>query len=137
MARTAGYSGKPLARKLGLKAGLSAVVVAAPRHYDALVEGFPVAHAAGPGDVEGDHGFLHLFCREKSDLEGGLVPLLRHLGAGGMIWVSWPKKSSRLWRDLTEDDVRRVALPLGLVDVKVCAVDEDWSGLKLVRRKTK
>lgn len=137
MAETAGYSGKPLAQKLGLKAGMSAAAIAAPEQYDDLVEGFPVAHVASPAALKDDWAFLHLFCRETADLEAGLAPVFAHLAEGGMIWVSWPKKSSKLWRDMTEGDVRRVALPMGLVDVKVCAVDADWSGLKLMRRKKK
>lgn len=135
MAQTAGYSGKPLAQKLGLKDGTQAAVIAAPEPYDALVEDFPVKHIASPDTLTGDWAFLHLFCRETADLEAGLAPVFDQLAEGGMIWVSWPKKSSKLWRDMTEDDVRRVALPMGLVDVKVCAVDADWSGLKLMRRK--
>lgn len=137
MAQTAGYSGKPLAQKLGLKDGMRAAVIAAPHQYDDLIEGFPVEHVAGPEALEGERDFLHLFCRQTSDLEAGLAGVFEHLAAGGMIWVSWPKKSSKLWRDITEDDVRRVCLPMGLVDVKVCAVDADWSGLKLMRRKKK
>lgn len=135
MAKTAGYSGKPLAQKLGLKDGQDAVVIAAPEQYDDLVEGFPVRHVASADALQDEHGFIHLFCRETTDLEAGLAPCHDHLAEGGMIWVSWPKKSSKLWRDVTEGDVRRVALPRGLVDVKVCAVDDDWSGLKLMRRK--
>ena len=111
------------------------MVIAAPEQYDELVEGFPVEHVARPADLGKAHGFIHLFCRETADLEAGLAPCHEHLAEGGMIWVSWPKKSSTLWRDMTEGDVRRVALPRGLVDVKVCAVDADWSGLKLMRRK--
>ena len=135
MAQTAGYSGKPLAQKLGLKDGMQAAVIAAPEQYDALIGAFPVTHVPASDRLEGDWAFLHLFCRETADLEAGLAPVFAHLAEGGMIWVSWPKKSSKLWRDMTEDDVRRVALPMGLVDVKVCAVDADWSGLKLMRRK--
>lgn len=136
MAKTAGYSGKPLKQKLGLKDGQAPVVIAAPAQYDELVEGFAVEHVTAPEGLQAEHGFIHLFCRETADLEAGLGPCHDHLGEGGMIWVSWPKKSSKLWRDMTEGDVRRVALPRGLVDVKVCAVDEDWSGLKLMRRRT-
>ena len=106
-----------------------------PDHYDALVEGFPVQHVDGLKAVDGEWPFVHLFCRQTEDLETNLAPVFEHLAEGGMIWVSWPKKSSKLWRDMTEDDVRRVCLPMGLVDVKVCAVDADWSGLKLMRRK--
>ena len=137
MAQTAGYSGKPLAQKLGLKDGMRPAVIAAPPHYDDLIENFPVEHVASPEGLEGEQDFLHLFCQQTSDLEAGLARAFEHLAEGGMIWVSWPKKSSKLWQDMTEDDVRRVCLPMGLVDVKVCAVDADWSGLKLMRRKKK
>lgn len=136
MAQTTGYSGKPLAQKLGLKEGMAAAAIAAPDQYDELIESFPVTHVVSPGALKGEFNFLHLFCRQTADLEAGLAPVFGHLAEGGMIWVSWPKKSSKLWRDMTEDDVRRVCLPMGLVDVKVCAVDADWSGLKLMRRKT-
>lgn len=79
--------------------------------------------------------FIHLFVTRRNDLEKRLSPLRRTLASEGTLWVSWPKKSARVATDLTEDVIRAVALPLGLVDVKVCAVDEMWSGLKLMIRR--
>lgn len=129
-----GYSGKPVAKKLGLKPGLAAAVFGAPSHYGALVNGAPIERLESV-PVGRSFGFLHLFVRTAEELARHLPKLEPALAEGGMLWVSWPKKSSPLHRDLVEDGVRAVALPMGLVDIKVCAVDEDWSALKLVRRK--
>jgi hypothetical protein len=131
----AGYSGKSLIAKLGWKEGSKAIVVAAPANYSELTDGADIAPkktvpAAGSLD------FIHLFVKDAASLARDLTRLEPRLSEGGMIWVSWPKKTSPLFRDLTEDGVRKVCLPLGLVDVKVCAVDDDWSGLKLYRRKS-
>ena len=84
----------------------------------------------------GAFDFIHLFVKATADLARDLPKLEPRLADGGMLWVSWPKKSSKLFVDLTEDGIRKICLPLGLVDVKVCAVDADWSGLRLYRRKT-
>jgi hypothetical protein len=129
----AGYSGKPLWQKLGLAPGQRVRAVDPPRDYGELT-GFDLAALAKqtrttPLDL------VHLFVPDRATLERSLAPWLERIDAGGMCWVSWPKKSSPLFRDLTEDGVREVALPLGWVDVKVCAVDADWSGLKLLRRR--
>ena len=128
-----GYSGKPLFQKLGLKPGMHCLVIGAPDHYDSLVQdatGVVFVRAPGPADL------VHLFCRNLGDLKQHIDAALSYAAPGGMVWLSWPKKSSALFRDLTEDDLRRVILPTGWVDVKVCAVDQDWSGLKFLRRKT-
>ena len=126
-----GYSGKPLYQKLGLKPGMTCWPVNPPVAYKSLVEGaegisYP---RKGPADL------VHLFCRNRAELGAGINAALADVAEGGMLWVSWPKKSSKLFVDLTEDDLRTVILPTGWVDVKVCAVDADWSGLKFVRRK--
>jgi len=131
MAAPAGYSGKPLWQKLGLKSGMTCCVLNSPMFYEELVAGADgvVFVDKSPADV------VHLFCWTRADLSAAVKPALAMVTAGGMLWVSWPKKSSSLFRDLTEDDLREVILPTGWVDVKVCAVDADWSGLKFVKRK--
>ena len=130
----AGYSGTPLIKKLGLKDGLKAATVGAPENYSDLIERFPIRAYSVPSRIAGEWTFIQLFCKHERALERGLPRMEKHLAPGGMLWVSWPKKSSPLWKDLTEDGVRTAAFPLGLVDVKVCAVDADWSALKLMRR---
>ena len=132
-----GYSGKPLATKLGLVPEKTAAIILAPEHYAELTDNAEVTHFRSVATIVGEWDFLHLFCRTEAFLTEGLPPLLKHLSQGGMIWISWPKKSSKLWQDLTEGGIRSVALPLGIVDVKVCAVDADWSGLKFMRRRAR
>jgi hypothetical protein len=130
----AGYSGKPLIAKLGWKAEMTAVAIAPPANYAELVDAAPIATTT-TAPSEGTYGFIHLFVRDAAELAHILPMLEPQLLEGGMIWVSWPKKTSPMFKDLTEDGIRAVALPMGLVDVKVAAVDADWSGLKLLRRK--
>lgn len=130
----AGYSGKSLIDKLGWKEGSKAIVVSPPDTYGDLT-GQAAITSKKTAPAAGSFDFIHLFVRDMSALSRDLPKLEPRLAAGGMIWVSWPKKTSKLFKDLTEDGVRKVCLPLGLVDVKVCAVDADWSGLKLYRRK--
>jgi len=130
----AGYSGKSLIDKLGWKKGSKAIVIALPANYDALVDGAAIAPKKTAPST-GSYDFIHLFVKDMASLSRDLPKLEPRLADGGMIWVSWPKKTSAMFKDLTEDGVRKVCLPLGLVDVKVCAVDNDWSGLKLYRRK--
>ena len=129
-----GYSGRPLAAKLGLKEGQRAVAIGMPEsvaaEIDAAMPGFRWSDEPAAGlDV------AHVFTASRSALEGEIARLRPLLAPAGMIWVSWPKKASKVATDITEDTVREVAFPHGLVDVKVCAVDETWSGLKLVVRK--
>jgi hypothetical protein len=129
----AGYSNNPLIVKLGLKDGLAARFVNVPNHYAQLLGDIPdgvrvIKSARSPAD------FIHLFVRNKAELRKHLPALKKQLTKNGMLWVSWPKKSSPMFLDVTEDTVRESALKTGLVDVKVCAVDEDWSGLKLMYR---
>jgi hypothetical protein len=139
---TAGYSGKSLAAKLGLKAGQRALAIAAPENYEALLGETParveIVHRSAIGAARGGaFDLVHLFSATKAELAATGPKALDLIAAGGSLWVSWPKKSSPLHRDLTEDGVREVMLPTGWVDVKVAAVDADWSGLKLLRRRTK
>ena len=132
----AGYSGKSLVDKLGLKPGMSAIAVNAPIDYADLVEGAPIAPKASL-PKSGAYDFIHLFVKDRAALEAAAPKLDPILATGGMVWISWPKKTSAYFKDLTEDGIRAVILPAGkLVDVKVAAVDNDWSGLKLYRRKT-
>lgn len=129
---SAGYSGKPLFQKLGLKAGTSCLVVNAPAHYDSLVEGVEGVSFVDAGLAD----MVHLFCADRTMLETMFQSALANVAERGMFWVSWPKKSSKQFIDLTEDGIRATILPTGWVDVKVCAVDQDWSALKFLRRKT-
>ena len=129
----AGYSGRTLVDKLGIKPGMRMAIVGAPRNYRSTLGALPrgVTIAAAP---RGNLPFIHFFATRRSLLEKRFSSLKRALAQDGALWVSWPKKSSGVATDLTEDAVREVALAGGLVDVKVCAVDDVWSGLKLVRR---
>ncbi len=129
----AGYSGKPVWQKLGLAPGAALRLVDAPADYAALV-GLDATDGtfAGPGEA---FTIAHVFVREAAVLARHLRALDAELPDTGMLWVSWPKRSARVPTDVTEDTIRSLALPLGLVDVKVCAVDATWSGLKLVRRR--
>ncbi len=130
----AGYSGTPLAKKLGLREGSRAVVFNAPPTYSDLLEPLPdgVRFDAAVSDTT---DLVHAFCMRKDELEARLTAWRHQIRPDAMVWVSWPKKAAKLPTDITEDTIRAVALPLGFVDVKVCAVDEVWSGLKLVVRK--
>jgi hypothetical protein len=134
----AGYSGTPLWKKLGLREGGTVLAVNAPAHYRELLAGLPggVAFVTTP-PADAPLAFVHLFTDSAADLAARLPQLRDRLAPDGVIWVSWPKKASGVETDLTEDAVRAAALPLGLVDVKVCAVDATWSGLKLVIRVAK
>jgi hypothetical protein len=132
---TVGYSRKSLIDKLGLKPGAKAIAVNAPSNYADLVEGAPIVPKASL-PKSGAFDFIHLFVKDRAALEAAAPKLDPLLAEGGMIWISWPKKTSPHFKDLTEDGIRAVILPPGkLVDVKVAAVDNDWSGLKLYRRK--
>lgn len=129
----AGYSGKPLFEKLGLKTGQRAFLWNAPDHYQAELK--PLKSSIQlKSRMKGPFDFIHFFTANKGELEERLPKLKQELDHSGCVWVSWPKKSSGVSTDLTENVVRDLALSCGLVDVKVCAVDETWSGLKLVYR---
>ena len=129
----AGYSGRSLVEKLGIKPSTRIAILDAPRGYRATLGKLP------PGvrvvsTARGTLPFIHLFAVRRAVLEAKLPMLLRALMPDGSLWISWPKKASGVATDITEDVVRAVALPTGLVDVKVAAIDDVWSGLKLVRR---
>jgi hypothetical protein len=130
----AGYSGTPLAKKLGIKVGSRVFAHGALSNYRKLLAPLPdgvtiVARMSAETDI------AHLFATRRADLAREIKLVLGKMPQDGVIWVSWPKKSSKVPTDITEDTIREVALPLGLVDIKVCAVDEMWSGLKLVIRR--
>jgi hypothetical protein len=129
----AGYSGTPLAKKLGIKSGIRIFVDNAPENYQELVAPLPedvhFLEAIAP-----DLDMIHLFTELAKELAGKLKRYQKKLKPNGIFWVSWPKKASKRPTDITEDTIRDLALPLGLVDVKVCAVDDVWSGLKFVIR---
>jgi hypothetical protein len=130
----AGYSGTPLAKKLGIKSGAIVHAENAPANYAALLDPLPenvTISAAANKEVD----LVHVFTTTRSELGRLLAKSLGKIKQNGVIWVSWPKKSSGIPSEITEDTVRELALPLGLVDIKVCAVDDVWSGLKLVIRK--
>ncbi len=130
----AGYSGTPLFKKLGIKDGFRLYVKNPPDNYLQLIE--PI-----PDDVEilsrisNNIDIIHFFIKSKNELSSNIDLLMSKIKQNGMIWVSWPKKASKVPTDITEDTIRDIILPIGLVDIKVCAVDETWSGLKLVIRK--
>lgn len=132
----AGYSGKPITQKLGIKPGFRIFVDHAPKAYRDVVGELPddvkiVTRLKAPLDM------VHLFAREAAGLGARLIACRDAIAPDGMVWVSWPKKASGVATDLSDVVVRDTALPLGLVDVKVCAVDDVWSGLKFVIRKEK
>lgn len=130
----AGYSGTPLPQKLGIKPGTIVVLIDAPADYRKLLGQIPsgVNFATRP---VGNTRFVHLFAKRRGELAKQLSLLRRKIAEDATIWVSWPKKSSGVATDITEDVIRAVALPFGFVDIKVCAVDETWSGLKLMIRR--
>jgi hypothetical protein len=130
----AGYSGTPLAKKLGFKEGSRVRISGAPDNYLSLVSPRPENVQISKA-FRKDIDIWHFFTRSAVELKTQLPRQLKAIRQNGMIWVSWPKKASKVPTDVTENVIRKVALPLGLVDVKVCAVDDTWSGLKLVIRK--
>lgn len=130
----AGYSGTPLVKKLGIKPGYRIRVVDAPCAYEEIVGPLP-EEVTLTARSSGNLHMVHVFVREARQLSATLKKLGAAILPDGMIWVSWPKKAARMETDVTEDVIRSAALPLGLVDVKVCAVDDVWSGLKLVIRR--
>jgi len=124
----AGYSGTPLAKKLGIKPGSTLLLDGAPDAYPS--KGATVARS-----ISDRVDLVHLFTTSAKELDAKLRKLRNRIRDDAAVWVSWPKKSSKVPTDITEDVIRDVALPLGFVDVKVCAVDDVWSGLKLVIRR--
>jgi hypothetical protein len=130
----AGYSATPLVKKLGIAEGFKVLLINAPPEYRALISPLP----AGVSFITAANSatnFVHAFATKRLELARLLPSLRRKLPHDALIWVSWPKKTSKVSTDITENTIREVALPLGFVDVKVCAVTDVWSGLKLVVRK--
>jgi hypothetical protein len=132
--KPSGYSGTPLAKKLGIVKGACVVIKHAPKNYAELLNPLP------PGikfekTVSQATDIVHVFTASKIALKSELEALRNTVRTNSAVWVSWPKKASKLPTDITEDTIRELALPMGFVDIKVCAVDEVWSGLKLVIRK--
>ncbi|MEP7260733.1 MAG: hypothetical protein ABI669_06025 [Usitatibacter sp.] len=131
---SAGYSGTPLAKKLGIKELTRVFLINAPDDYETLLKPLPAgvafdANAAASTDV------AHVFVTKKAELARHLAALRKRLRPDASVWVSWPKKASNVPTDITGDVIREVCLPMGWVDIKVCAVTDVWSGLKLVVRK--
>jgi len=136
---TAGYSGTPLTKKLSLKNGMRVWWDNVPDRVRGEIcagledQGAAVQLLDAP-DAPIDAA--HIFVTSRAAMEDKLITLRDLLAPGGFIWVSWPKKASKVPTDVTEDTIREICLPMGLVDVKVCAIDAIWSGLKLMRRRT-
>ena len=133
MVKAAGYSGTPLAKKLGIKDGMRIAVLGAPGEYREWLE-LP-AGVVIQAKASAQSEFVHLFTSSAAELRKHLAAWRKSLAADCPVWVSWPKKASKVPTDITEDGIRAIALPLGYVDIKVCAVSDVWSGLKLVVRK--
>ena len=129
--KPSGYSGTPLAKKLGIKTGYKIRLINQPEYYFDLFMDMP-DDVTFQTDKKTKKNFIHFFTKSAKELEKNIVPLRAEIESDGMIWVSWPKKASKIDTDVTEDIIRHLALSNGLVDIKVCAVDEVWSGLKLV-----
>ena len=131
-----GYSGTPLTKKLGIKPAMTFYVMGAPQEYEqwlgSLPDGALLVYKFPKSQIEAAHFFLY----ERYKLHRELEILRDQLTQNGFVWISWPKKASKVPTDITEDVIREVALPMGFVDIKVCAVSEIWSGLKLVIRKS-
>lgn len=137
---TPGYSGTPLPQKLGLKDGQRVLFISLPRDLKDLRKArnfVEIAEAGWDTFTEGDPGYdvIHGFTASRAVLEKSAKKLMKQIDRDGTIWISWPKKASKVETDITEDVIRDVVLPIGLVDVKVAAVSDIWSGLKLVIRK--
>ncbi len=126
----AGYSSTPLAKKLGIKAHYKVKFIDAPDYYFDLFTDLPEIKIADNKSIRKD--FIHLFVKKLVELEPAIKNAKKEIQPNGIIWISWYKKSSKMLTDVTEDLIREIALANGLVDVKICAVDDVWSGLKLV-----
>src|SRR5258705_13611958 len=124
---SAGYSGTPLPKKLGLKSGQRIIILGAPDDYDAILGDLPDGLETADS-LTGIFDFIHFFTVERGELETQFPPLKAALAQDGMLWISWPKKASKIPTDLDENIIRDIGLANGLVDVKVAAIDERWSG---------
>jgi len=131
---SAGYSGTPLAKKLGIKENAAVIVANAPENYGELLAPLPAGATIFEKPVK-NADIVHFFTNSRDELARGLAKYKALIKQDGSIWVSWYKKAAKMPTEITEDVIREVALPLGLVDVKVCAVDDKWSALKLVIRR--
>ncbi|KAA9034627.1 DUF3052 family protein [Ginsengibacter hankyongi] len=129
--QSTGYSGTPLAKKLGIKEGFIMRLIYEPSNYFTLFTDMP-QDVNFTNDKKILKNCIHYFTKELKDLDKEMSGLRNEILPDGMIWISWPKKSSKLKTNITENDIRNIALANGLVDIKVCAIDETWSGLKLV-----
>jgi hypothetical protein len=129
--QTSGYSVTPLAKKLGIKNGFKMRLINAPEYYFTLFTDMP-ENVAILKDVKIKKNLIHCFVTQEKELHKNIVSLKNEIERNGIIWISWPKKDSKVTTDVSEDAIRNIALASGLVDIKVCAVDEIWSGLKLV-----
>ena len=129
--KTAGYSGTPLWKKLGFKEGFISLSVNVPENYDDLITGLP-EKVVFDKKTTTEKDLIHFFTKDAKELFETLPELKKEIKQNGMIWVSWPKTASKVLTDVNENVIRDFALKIGLVDVKVCAVDRIWSGLKLV-----
>lgn len=129
-----GYSGTPLAKKLGIVAGTRVVSIGAPKEYREWLAPLPEGVSFGRA-VDAKTPVVHLFTTERAVLARELERMRTLIAPDAMVWISWPKKAAKVPTDITEDVIRAVALPMGYVDIKVCAVSDVWSGLKLVIRK--
>jgi hypothetical protein len=129
-----GYSGTPLSQKLGVKPGATVIALNPPENYVRLLAPLP-ERVKFSNRLTQDCLFVHLFTQKRAELERYLCRLRPKISDTGVAWISWPKKAAKIETDVTEDVIRAVALPLGFVDTKVCAVDETWSGLKLMVRR--
>ena len=128
-----GYSGTPLPKKLGIKEGHAVALLGAPKGFAGALEGLPDGVNVGTA-ARGSNDVIVSFHTERAELEARVPKLLDVLDVNGGLWIAWPKKASGMATDMTENVVREVALPTGLVDNKVCAIDDIWSGLRLVVR---
>jgi hypothetical protein len=140
MSAGAGYSGTPLPQKLGLKDGQRVLFISLPTELNELRVSRHFVEMAQAGwetwqDGEPGYDFIHGFTASRAVLEDNAKPLMEAIDRDGVIWISWPKKASKVPTDITEDVIREVVLPVGLVDIKVAAVSDVWSGLKLMIRK--
>lgn len=130
----AGYSGTPLPKKLGIKEGSRLAIVSAPEGFEATLGELPAAVSL-TADISGRPDIVVFFTAARADLEARFAALGEAVPPDGAVWIAWPKRSSGVPTDLTEDVLREVCLPAGMVDNKVCAIDETWSGLRFVWRK--
>jgi len=129
--KATGYSGTPLAKKLGIKNGFKIRIVNMPHYYFELFTDFPL-EIENITDNKKKKDFIHYFSKTTKELNKDIKPLSQEIEQNGIIWISWPKKSSKVETDLTGNIVREIGLKTGLVDIKVCAIDAIWSGLKFV-----